>query len=224
MRRPDIFVPDRATDAVVEPAAVRHRRRLTAAVTLVAGAALLAATLRVPRGSTAFTVLGFVVATTWIVGAFVSGPIPLRPHSRAATGTVILSAVAVGIASFLVFLGAYLVAEHLPVLSGALDRVLGKADAGPFALVLAIALVNAVAEECFFRGALYAALEPYRPVVLTTFIYVAVTATTGNPALVAAAVVMGTVFGLERRATRSVLAPLITHAVWSTLILVALPR
>ena len=224
MRPPDIFVPDRATDAVVEPAAVRHRRRLTAAVTLVAGAALLAATLRVPRGSIAFTVLGLLVAATWIVGAFVSGPIPLRPHSRTPTGTVMLSAVAVGIASFLVFLGAYLVAEHLPVLSGALDRVLGKADAGPVALVLAIALVNAVAEEYFFRGALYAALEPHRPVVFTTVIYVAVTATTGNLALVAAAVVMGTVFGLERRAAGSVLASLVTHAVWSTLILVALPR
>jgi membrane protease YdiL (CAAX protease family) len=190
----------------------------------VVGAALLAATLRVPRGSTAFTVLGLLVAATWIVGAFASGPIPLRPRSRMGTRTVIRAAVAVGIASFLAFLGAYLVAEHLPVLSSALDSILGKADAGPFALVLAIALLNAVAEECFFRGALYAALESHGPVVFTTVVYVAVTATTGNLALVAAAVVMGSVFALERRATRSVLASLVTHAVWSTLILVALPR
>jgi membrane protease YdiL (CAAX protease family) len=188
------------------------------------GAALLAATLRVPRGSTAFTVLGLLVAATWIVGAFVSGPIPFRPRSRKPTLPVIRSAVVIGIASFLAFLGAYLVAEHLPVLSGALDSIFGKADAGPVALVLAIALVNAVAEECFFRGALYAALEPHRPVVFTTAVYVAVTATTGNLALVTAAAVMGTVFGLERRATRSVLAALVTHAVWSMLILVALPR
>jgi uncharacterized protein len=222
VRPPDSFVPDRAT-AVVEPAAVRHRRRLTAAVTLVAGAALLAATLRVPRGSIAFTVLGLLVAATWIVGALVSGPMPVRPHTRIPTGSVILAAVAVGIAAFLVFLGAALVAEHLPVVSGALDRVLGRADAGPVALVLAIALVNAVAEEYFFRGALYAALAP-RPVLGATVGYVAVTATTGNLALVAAAVVMGTVFGLERRATRSVLASLVTHAVWSTLVLLALPR
>ncbi len=224
MRPPDILFPDRATDAEVEPAAVRHRRRLTAAATLVAGAALLAATLRVPRGSTAFTVLGLLVAATWIVGAFVSGPIALRPRSRTPTRWLILSAVALGIASFLVFLGAYFVAEHVPVLSGAVESVLGKADAGPVALALAIAIANAVAEECFFRGALYAALEPHRPVVVTTVIYVAVTATTGNLALVAAAVLMGTVFGLERRVTRSVLASLVTHAVWSTLILVALPR
>ena len=223
MRPPDSFVPDRATAAVVEPAALRHRRRLTAAVTLVAGAALLAATLRVPRGSIAFTVLGLLVAATWIVGALVSGPIPLLPHARMRTGTVILGAVAVGIAAFLAFLGAALVAEHIPVVSGALDRVLGRADAGPVALVLAIALVNAVAEEYFFRGALYAALAP-RPVLGATVGYVAVTATTGNLALVAAAVVMGTVFGLERRATRSVLASLVTHAVWSTLVLLALPR
>ena len=70
----------------------------------------------------------------------------------------------------------------------------------------------------------YAALAPRRPVLGATVGYVAVTATTGNLALVAAAVVMGTVFGLERRATRSVLASLVTHAVWSTLVLLALPR
>ena len=94
------------------------------------GVALLAATLRVPRGSIAFTVLGLLVAATWIVGALVSGPIPLRPHTRIPTGTVILAAVAVGIAAFLVFLGAALVAEHLPVVSGALDRVLGRGGRG----------------------------------------------------------------------------------------------
>jgi membrane protease YdiL (CAAX protease family) len=224
VRPPDIFVPDLPADAEVEPAPARHRRRVTAAVTLVAGAALLAATLRVPRGSTAFTVLGLLVAATWIVGAFVSGPIALRPRHRTPPGAVIRAAVGVGVASFLAFLGASLVARHVPVLSGALDSILGKADAGPVGLVLAIALVNAVAEELFFRGGLYAALAPHRPVASTTVVYVAVTATTGNLALVVAALVMGTVFGLERRATRSVLASLVTHAVWSTLILVALPR
>jgi hypothetical protein len=35
---------------------------------------------------------------------------------------------------------------------------------------------------------------------------------------------MGGLFTLERRWTRSVLAPVVTHCTWSTLTLLALPR
>ena len=54
--------------------------------------------------------------------------------------------------------------------------------------------------------------------------YVIVTAATGNLALVIAAAVMGTVFSLERLSTRGVLAPMVTHLTWSTLMVLALPR
>lgn len=84
-----------------------------------------------------------------------------------------------------------------------------------------IALVNGVAEELFFRGAVYAALEPRRPAVTSTLVYVAATA---NVALVAAAAVMGALVSLERRSTRSVLAPIVTHLTWSMLLVLVLPR
>jgi membrane protease YdiL (CAAX protease family) len=35
---------------------------------------------------------------------------------------------------------------------------------------------------------------------------------------------MGTIFSLERLSTRSVLAPMVTHVTWSTLMVLALPR
>ena len=95
---------------------------------------------------------------------------------------------------------------------------------GQLPLILLIALVNGVAEELFFRGALHAALEPRRPALISTIIYVTVTAATGNIALIAAAAVMGTLFSLERLRTRSVLAPILTHVSWSTLMILALPR
>ena len=95
-----------------------------------------------------------------------------------------------------------MVGHHLPVIADALDSVLAKADAGPVALVLGIALVNAVAEELFFRGALHAAFERHRPVLVTTACYVIVTATTGNLALVVAAAVMGSLFSVERLCDR----------------------
>jgi membrane protease YdiL (CAAX protease family) len=219
VRRPEPVAP-----AFVERGAVLRRRRMTVTITVPIGAALLAATLLVPRGSTSFTVFGLLVAVTWIAGALISGPIPVRPLAPARVRPVIAVAIVVGVGFFFAFLGAYLIARHLPALAPALDSVLGKADAGPVLVVLAIALVNAVGEELFFRGALHAALEPHRAGLFATLVYIAVTATAGNLALVVAAVVMGTVFSLERTYTRSVLASVVTHVVWSTLILLALPR
>ena len=129
-----------------------------------------------------------------------------------------------GVAAFGVFLAAYLVARHLPVVGAALDGVLATADAGSITVVLLVALVNGAGEELFFRGALHAAFEPHRPAIAATVVYVVVTAATGNVALVIAAVVMGALLSLERLSTRGVLAPMLTHLTWSTLMVLALPR
>jgi membrane protease YdiL (CAAX protease family) len=112
----------------------------------------------------------------------------------------------------------------VPLVGPALDGVLATADAGPITVVLFIALVNGAGEELFFRGALHAALEAHRPAIATTILYVLVTAATGNVALITAAAVMGTLFSLERLSTRGVLAPMVTHLTWSTLMVLALPR
>jgi len=178
--------------------------------------------LRVPHGSGWFTALGLLVAATWTVGAFVSGPIPLQ-RGRVAWRTVVGPALT-GLAAYAAFVVAYLVARSLPLVGPAIDGVLSTADAGSTALVLFIALVNGIGEELFFRGALHAALEPHRAGISATVVYVAVTAVTGNIALVIAAVVMGALFSLERLSTRGVLAPMVTHLTWSTLMILALPR
>ena len=54
--------------------------------------------------------------------------------------------------------------------------------------------------------------------------YAVVTAASGNVMLIFAAAVMGTLFALERWATRGILAPMITHVTWSALMLFLLPR
>jgi len=218
----DLLVPSTEPTTVDEPQ-VRRRRRVVTALTVMVGTALLAATLRVPRGSAWFTVLGLLVAATWTAGSFVSGPIPFRPDRDAAWPTL-LGPVIAGGAAFGAFLGAYLFARHLPLVGPAVVRVLATADAGPTTLVLFVALVNGAGEELFFRGALFDALEAHRPAVATTIVYVAVTAATGNIALVIAAAVMGVLFSLERLSTRGVLAPMLTHLTWSTLMVLALPR
>ncbi len=63
-------------------------------------------------------------------------------------------------------------------------------------LLLVITAVNGVAEELFFRGAVYAAITRY-PVPVTTVAYVLATLATGNVMLAFAAVLLGVVVGLN---------------------------
>ena len=59
--------------------------------------------------------------------------------------------------------------------------------------------------------------------MVTTAVYTLATASTRNPALVLAAAAMGTVFGLQRRASGGLQAPVLTHLTWSALMVRYLP-
>jgi uncharacterized protein len=89
--------------------------------------------------------------------------------------------------------------------------------------VVLITLVNGVAEEVFFRGALYTALGRLQPVAISTILYTVATMASGNPMLGFAAVLLGFVCALERRASGGVLAPMLTHFVWGLIMVLALP-
>jgi len=224
MRLPDLLAPSTEPQSVEDAVTVR-RRRVVVLATLVIGAALLGATLAAPEGSGAFYGLGLLVAATWLAGSFLSGPLHLgRRGGRPSGSREVVAPLLFGIVLFAAFAAVALVATHIPPLHEALVRVLAKADGGPRGLVLAVAVVNGVAEEVFFRGALHSAFGRRRPALWATASYAVVTIATLNLALVAAAVVMGVAFTAERQATRGVLAPVITHVTWSTLVLFLLPR
>lgn len=89
--------------------------------------------------------------------------------------------------------------------------------------VLIVTLMNAAAEEIFFRGALYTAVGRRHPVALSTTCYSLATAATRNPALILASAATGALFGLQRRATGGIQASMLTHLTWSTLMLRFLP-
>ena len=97
------------------------------------------------------------------------------------------------------------------------------AHQGSFPLIFAITVVNGVAEEVFFRGALYTALGRYHPVLISTVLYTCAIMASGNLMLGFAAIVLGTVCALERRATGGVLAPVLTHFAWGLIMVLALP-
>jgi len=224
MRLPDILTPSTEPREVENELTVR-RRRLVVIVTVVVGSALLGGTLAAPEGSGLFYGLGLMVAATWLGGSFASGPLHLgRRAGRRAGSREVVAPLLLGVGLFLAFSAVALVAVHIAPLHDALGRVLAKADGGPRTFVLALALVNGVAEEVFFRGAVHSAFGRHRPAVWATVLYAVVTIATLNVAFVAAAVVMGAAFSAERESTRGVLAPIITHVTWSTLVLFLLPR
>lgn len=201
---------------------VSRRRRRVVAGTAVAGAGLLGLSLSTEPGSTEFYGLTLGVAATWIAGGLASGPLQLG-HTRRGGTRPVLTPILLGAGAFGLFYGCALVSRRIPVLNGAIATILQYSDKGAQRLVLCTALANGVAEEVFFRGALYTAAGERHPVVSSTAVYALATATTRNPALVLASGVMGTLFGLQRRASGGIQAPMLTHLVWSTLMLRYLP-
>jgi uncharacterized protein len=203
----------------------RRRRKVVAGVS-VAGAGLLGYSLSTRPGSRAFYVATLGVAATWTAGGLASGPLHLgwmRTREQRLRRPVV-TPIVLGAGAFCGFYGLAVASDRIGVLDGSIASVLRYADQGSPSLVLTTTLANAVAEEIFFRGALYAAVGRRQPVTLSTTAYAIATTSTGNPALVLASAAMGTLFALQRRATGGIEAPVLTHLTWSTLMLRYLPR
>ncbi|HST67570.1 MAG TPA: CPBP family intramembrane glutamic endopeptidase [Mycobacteriales bacterium] len=203
--------------------AFHHRRRVVAAVS-VAGAGLLGVSLSTEPDSREFYGLTFGVAATWLLGGLASGPLHLgrQAHGDALRRPVV-TPIATGAAAFGAFYGAALVARRIPLLERPLTSIVQYAKQGSDPLVYATTLANGAAEEVFFRGALYAAVGAQHPVIRSTAVYGLATIATRNPALVLASVVMGGLFGQQRKVTGGIQAPVLTHLTWSALMLRYLP-
>jgi len=191
----------------------------------LAGAGLLAASLSVRAGSRQFYLLTTALACTWAGGALAAGPLPwARPpdHGNLPHRLVVMP-VLTGAGAFGLFYGAARLARHIPALHQAIAAVLRYAEDGPAPLVLLTASANAVAEELFFRGALWSLTEQAHSLATTTLGYTATTVVTRNPSLTIAGTATSVLFGLHRRASDGVLAPAISHLTWSLLMLHYLP-
>jgi membrane protease YdiL (CAAX protease family) len=206
------------------PVAFRRRRRVVA-TTAVAGAGLLGASLSARPGSPRFYTLTAATAATWTAGGVASGPLHLGRSFGAGDRLrrPVLMPALLGLAAFVPFYAGALVCRRVPPLNRMLTSVLAYAHQGSPLAVAAATMVNGAAEEVFFRGALYAADAGPSQVLTSTGTYVLATAATRNPMLVLASAIMGTLFGVQRRATGGIQASLITHLVWSALMLRFLP-
>lgn len=203
---------------------VVRRRRAIVTMTLVLGAAVLGFSLRRHPGESSFYWLTLALAGVWAVGGLSSGPLHLGGICwRGRNQRPVFTGIGVGLLVGGAFVVGGLVVREIPVVAALITQVLLYAHHGSFALIVAITVINGIAEEIFFRGALYTALARYHPVAISTLLYTAATMASGNPMLGFAALILGTVCAVERRATGGVLAPMLTHFVWGLIMVLALP-
>ena len=201
-----------------------RRRRVVAWTTLAVGAVCLALTLRMDQTSPYFTLATLGVACIWFVGSFASGK--LHAGRISVSGQVrrpIWPPLVLGAILATVFVVGAFITRQIPPLAEQANNVLSFAEENSLLLLAVATFINGIAEEFFFRGALYASVKEPRQVLVTTIAYVVATMLTGNVMLGFAAGVIGVVTGLQRRATGGLVAPIITHLTWSMTMLFVLP-
>jgi uncharacterized protein len=203
---------------------VNTTRRWVGAAGLGA-AALLRSSFAAKAGSRRFYLLTTGLAGAWAAGAAAAAPVQwraesLRDNPAATARALVVVPVATGAVTFAAFYAVARAARRNRVLCRAITSVLSYADAGSTPLVVLIASGSGVAEELYFRGALWSGPRPLRD---TTLAYAASTAVTGNAALVLAGLVTSVIFGWQRAVSGGVIAPAVTHVTWSVLMLRYLP-
>jgi uncharacterized protein len=209
-----------------EPDWAFRRRRVVVIITLLVGAVILTWALRIEPGDPTFYVATFALAGVWAVGAFASGPLHLgRGNTRGGqeTSRAVVQSLALGGLLLGLFMAGAVVVAQVPELRNPVQELLDHARFGSLALVAVITTVNGIAEELYFRGAMYAAVGRRHAVAVTTIVYTLVTATSGIPLLILAGALVGLVVGLQRRVTGGILGPVITHLTWSLGMLFLLP-
>jgi uncharacterized protein len=217
------IVSSRAAPREESVATVRYRR-IVVGVVLVVGAALLGYSLTRPPGDTSFYWLTLALAAVWAVGARLSGPLHLgRVRFRAQDRRPLITGTIIGVALGAVFIVGGLIAREIPPVRDYIVQVLAYTNYNSLVLVTFITLINGLAEELFFRGALYSALGTFRPVLVSTIVYAIAVSAAGNPMLGFAGIILGCVCAYERRMTGGVLAPMLTHFFWGLVMVLALP-
>lgn len=208
-----------------EPPSTVRRRRIVVSVVMVLGVASLGLALRKHPGEQAFYWWSLALTGIWAVGAFASGPLHLGgARWRGRNQRPVVSGTVIGLLLGGVFIVGGFVVREIPAIAEFVTRLLEYSNRGSWRLTLTVALLAAVAEEMFYRGALYTALGRHHPLLISTVIYALATlGSSRNPMLAFAAIILGTVCALERRATGGVLAPILTHFVWTLVVLLGLP-
>lgn len=202
------------------------RRRVVCIVALLGGAWLLHASLSLRSGDPLFYMATGALGLWWLIGGRSSGPVvPGHARTRSGVGTSfgIVQSLVWGLALLVLFLAGAVMVSRIPVLSMPVQQLLDHARRGSLPLVAVLTAFNGLGEEYFFRGALFQVVPKRHRILVSTLAYGMVTAFSGIPLLVLAALMLGALTALQRRATGGFLAPTVTHLTWSLGMLFLLP-
>lgn len=193
------------------------RRRLVVGITVLVGALALGWALAIRPGDPLFYAAAVGVAALWGAGALASGPLrPGRGRTRSgAASRGVLQGLILGAMLLALFLAGAFVIARIPVLRAPVDELLDHARVGSVWVVAAITVINGIAEELFFRGAVYAAVGPRWDLLGSTALYTASTLFSGVPLLTFAAACLGLLTAAQRRVTGGVAGPIAAHLTWS---------
>src|SRR6185437_319098 len=160
---------------------------------------------------------------TWTASALLTTVVPVWPADLKSPGAEVARPALTGASTFALFYAAAAILRHHPYSRRAIGSVLRYVDEGATPAVVLTASLNAIAEELFFRGALWESAGE-NPIASTALAYSAFTAASGNPALAIGGVITGIIFGRELARSGGVAAPAIAHLTWSVLMLTCLPH
>jgi membrane protease YdiL (CAAX protease family) len=148
----------------------------------------------------------------------------LRPSRR-----LVAMGVLSGAALYLVSVAGALVLRGTP-LWAQVERVvdLTRTTAPTLVVVLVIVLGTSPSEEVLWRGAVFARLTRrygpgWRPVLGSAMLYALFVGLSGSVVLPLAALVCGTVWARQRQVTGSIVPGLVSHALWSLLMVLSIP-
>lgn len=208
-----------------EDLGTRRRRQLVVAVTVVLGAVALGLTLSIRPGDPLFYAGTVGIAVLWTAGALGSGRLHLgSAHTRSGgTSRGVLQGFLLGFALLAVFLAGAVAIAGIPTLRQPVDDLLDHARFGSLLIVAVVTALNGIAEELFFRGAVYAALPPRINGIGSAALYAASTLFSGVILLTFAALCLGLLTAAQRRVTGGVLGPITTHLTWSLGMLFLMP-
>lgn len=201
-------------------------RRWVILGTGILGALLLGAGLASPPASLQFYASTVALSVVWIVGSMLALA-PARP--RLATDGAFARSALLGFTAggvlLLTFLAGAVVVAQVEFLVGPVERLLANAVWGALPVVTVVTVISGVAEEYYFRGALFELLtgSPTRRILLTTCAYTLITAASGIVLLVFAAALLGLTTGWLRHRSDGLLAPVSAHLTWSVGMLYLLP-
>lgn len=198
-----------------------RRQVAIVATTFVVGTCALTGLLRLDSEGLRFLGAAGAVAMVWLVGAVLAVRVPLL-GTRGPAPTAALGA-GVGLVAAGACLAVGFVAAGIPSLREPARDLLAHTAAGTVPVV-AVTLINGVAEEVFFRGALYDVVPRRYALPVTTGVYALTTVGSGVLLLPAAALLLGVVTAWLRQRSEGVLAPAAAHVTWSLVMILLLPH